>query len=126
VSRSETDWTNLQTSASVRLTDKRVRPPPPERFSRKAEQHQIGRDVPVRQEAQSEPPPGAVERAPAVHENPIPLSEAAERYALSLRTLRGWIHRGTLPAAKPGREYLVRAADLEQLLTPSTRERRTG
>jgi excisionase family DNA binding protein len=40
---------------------------------------------------------------------------------VSLRTARGWIRDGKLPAAKAGRGYLVDPADVARLLTPQLR-----
>ena len=65
------------------------------------------------------------EGAPRVQtEQPIPLREAAARVGQTPRRLRGWIKLGVLPAAKPGRDYLVRAADVEALLVPTKLEAR--
>jgi excisionase family DNA binding protein len=61
-----------------------------------------------------------------VNEHPIPLAKAADRYGVRVRQLRGWVRQGKLRAAKPGRELLILATDLERLLTPVRRETRSA
>src|SRR5215212_4363833 len=46
----------------------------------------------------------------------LPLPEAAERLGVSVYTVRRWIKDGKLRAFKPGKEYRVREADLEEFL----------
>jgi len=46
----------------------------------------------------------------------LPLPEAAERLGVSIYTVRRWIKDGKLRAFRPGKEYRVREADLEEFL----------
>jgi excisionase family DNA binding protein len=46
----------------------------------------------------------------------LPLPEAAERLGVSVYTVRRWIKDGKLRAFRPGKEYRVREADLEEFL----------
>jgi excisionase family DNA binding protein len=46
----------------------------------------------------------------------LSLPEAAERLGVSIYTVRRWIKDGRLRAFKPGKEYRVREADLEEFL----------
>lgn len=52
----------------------------------------------------------------------LTLDEASARLgAVSVRVLRACIARGTLPAVKVGRAWLVTEADLARTFTPATR-----
>lgn len=42
--------------------------------------------------------------------------QAAERLALTPKTVREWILKGTLPAAKMGRLWRIREADLDDFI----------
>jgi excisionase family DNA binding protein len=44
------------------------------------------------------------------------LQEAADRLGVSVYTVRRWIKEGKLRAFKPGKEYRIREADLEEFL----------
>ncbi len=44
------------------------------------------------------------------------LQEVAEALGVDVQTVRRWIHDGKLRAFKPGKEYRVREADLEEFL----------
>ena len=46
----------------------------------------------------------------------LPLPEAAERLGVSIYTVRRWIKDGKLRAFRPGKEYRVQEADLEEFL----------
>jgi excisionase family DNA binding protein len=46
----------------------------------------------------------------------LSLSEAAERLGVSIYTVRRWIKDGKLRAFRPGKEYRVQEADLEEFL----------
>jgi excisionase family DNA binding protein len=46
----------------------------------------------------------------------LPLPEAAERLGVSVYTVRRWIKDGKLKAFRPGKEYRIREADLEEFL----------
>ena len=48
--------------------------------------------------------------------------EIAVRYAVKITTVWEWIRRGDLPAIKIGKQYRIRASDLEAF----ERENRTG
>ncbi len=49
----------------------------------------------------------------------LTLKAAAARVSTSPETVRYWIHLGKLPAFKPGRQVLVRTADLEAFVESS-------
>jgi excisionase family DNA binding protein len=49
----------------------------------------------------------------------LTIKEVAARVRLSYVGTLGLVHRGLLPAAKVGKAYRVRAADLEVLVTPA-------
>lgn len=49
----------------------------------------------------------------------LTLKQAAEICATSPETIRYWIHIGKLAAFKPGRQVLVREADLAALIESS-------
>lgn len=57
----------------------------------------------------------ARELTPAVREEPrlLTLKVAAERYGVTIRSLRIWIGAGRLPARKPGKDYLLDPKDVE-------------
>jgi len=44
------------------------------------------------------------------------LSEAADHFRVSVRTLRRWVKNGRLKAIRPAHFYLVTGAELERLL----------
>jgi excisionase family DNA binding protein len=46
----------------------------------------------------------------------LSLPEAAERLGVSIYTVRRWIKDGKLRAFRPGKEYRVQEADLEEFL----------
>jgi len=52
------------------------------------------------------------------------LAEAAQALRSDKRTLRRWIKEGILPFIKPGRKFLFRVTDIQNLPTskPLTRE----
>ena len=52
----------------------------------------------------------------AAEERLYSLEEVAERLGVSERTVRRWVKAGDLPAYKPGREYRIKPADLEEFL----------
>jgi excisionase family DNA binding protein len=52
----------------------------------------------------------------AAQERFYSLEEVAEQLGVSERTVRRWIKSGVLPAYKPGREYRIRAGELEEFL----------
>jgi excisionase family DNA binding protein len=60
----------------------------------------------------------------------LTVEEVAERFRVNPQTVRRWIRRGLLPAAKVGgKEWRLRAEDVEaQLRTPDSAQlrRRTG
>lgn len=47
----------------------------------------------------------------------LTVPEAAAQLRVDPATVRRWITIGRLPASKPGRDYRIRAAVVEQLLT---------
>ena len=49
----------------------------------------------------------------------LTLAQVAERVATPAVTVRYWVHTGKLKAFKPGRQVLVREADLEALIEAS-------
>jgi len=47
----------------------------------------------------------------------LSLSQAAEEFPVSRRSLQGLIHAGKLPAFRLGRKIILRRRDVERLLT---------
>jgi excisionase family DNA binding protein len=50
----------------------------------------------------------------------LTLAQAAERVATPAESIRYWVHTGRLPAFKPGRQVLVREADLDAFVEASS------
>jgi excisionase family DNA binding protein len=44
------------------------------------------------------------------------VQNVADELGVDVQTVRRWIHAGSLPAVKPGKEYRIREADLEEFL----------
>jgi excisionase family DNA binding protein len=49
----------------------------------------------------------------------LTLTQAAERVSTPAETIRYWVHIGKLPAFKPGRQVLIREADLDAFVEAS-------
>ena len=59
-------------------------------------------------------------RAYAVHMLPmLTLAQVAEKLSTPVKTVRLWVGQGRLPAFKPGRQHLVKPADLEAFVEAS-------
>lgn len=54
-------------------------------------------------------------------ENLLTPEEAAERIAVSPRTLRDWLRAGELRGVKVGKLWRVRPADLEAFIEPASK-----
>jgi excisionase family DNA binding protein len=54
-------------------------------------------------------------------ENLLTPEEAAERIAVSPRTLRDWLRSGELRGVKVGKLWRVRPADLEAFIEPASK-----
>jgi excisionase family DNA binding protein len=63
--------------------------------------------------------------APRAEREAYTLDELAERHGITVRSLRGLIASGRLPATKAGRSYVVRADDAARAFAPTLRTRAT-
>lgn len=51
----------------------------------------------------------------------ITVEEAAAQLRLQVRSLRGWIRAGKIPAVRVGKRYLLDQADVDRVLREGTR-----
>ncbi len=70
----------------------------------------------VREEFQAREPAKPTPPLMASPTEMLSVAQVAERCKCHEVTVRAWIRSNKLPASKPGRNYLVRAVDLERFL----------